>query len=191
MSFTVCIFCGAYPGNNKNFAAVAGYTGAELAKLGMHVVIGGGDKGLMCAVTDGARAHGGMVTGVFPEVLGDKADIHKDLTALIRTPCMLTRKIREFEISDVFVALPGAIGTMDEILTVLLLNQRLILSDSHKKPIIVFNYNNFWDGYIQQIDHMISNGFLLSERHDLMQVAHNHDELLALIVNIASAKVQA
>jgi uncharacterized protein (TIGR00730 family) len=133
--------------------------GREIAEYGLRLVYGGGTKGIMGAVASGVLSGGGQVTGIIPEFLIDmEATRHSlgQLNELIVTPDMHARKHTMFERSDAFVALPGGIGTLEEIVEIMTWAQL----GRHRKPIVLVNVNGFWDPLMTLVQHMAEAGFI-------------------------------
>jgi uncharacterized protein (TIGR00730 family) len=133
--------------------------GREIAEYGLRLVYGGGTKGIMGAVASGVLSGGGQVTGIIPEFLIDmEATRHSlgQLNELIVTPDMHARKHTMFERSDAFVALPGGIGTLEEIVEIMTWGQL----GRHEKPMVFANINGFWDPMMELIRHMAEEGFV-------------------------------
>lgn len=156
----VCVYCGSSPGDDPSFVEAANELGTLLAAADIRLVYGGGDLGLMGAVAHGVLAGGGKVIGVIPEFLLSKeqpegAERLKS-AEMVTVPDMHTRKQMMFEQADAFIALPGGIGTLEELIEMLTWAQLA----RHTKPIAVLNTKGFWDPLIELIDHMESAGFL-------------------------------
>ena len=155
----VCVYCGSNAGTDPAFAKAAGEFGKILAESGVRLVYGGGTKGIMGAVASGVLSHGGKVTGIIPEFLVDmEATRHSlgQLDELIITPDMHTRKHGMFERADAFVALPGGIGTLEEIVEIMTWAQLA----RHEKPMVFANINGFWDPMMELLKHMTDEGFI-------------------------------
>lgn len=174
---SVCIYCGSGPGNDPDFVAAATALGAALGQAGIGLVYGGGSTGLMGAAADAALAAGGVVTGIIPQFLIDREKGHTDLTDLIVTKDMHERKWEMFNRSDAFVALPGGIGTLEELIEVMTWAQL----GRHEKPIIIMNTNGFWNHLMAMLNHMDDADFLHS-KHQLRPVfVSSPEEVLSLI----------
>ncbi|MDP9808676.1 uncharacterized protein (TIGR00730 family) [Rhizobium tibeticum] len=133
--------------------------GKEIAEYGLRLIYGGGTKGIMGAVASGVLSNGGQVTGIIPEFLIDmEATRHSlgQLNELIVTPDMHTRKHAMFERSDAFVALPGGIGTLEEIVEIMTWAQL----GRHEKPMVFANVGGFWDPMMELMRHMTDEGFV-------------------------------
>lgn len=155
----ICVYCGSRPGQNPAYADAARILGAAIADAGLGLVYGGGTRGLMGMVADSVMAGGGHVTGIIPEFLMEKEATREDLTALselIVTRDMHERKHKMFERSDAFVALPGGIGTLEEIIEIMTWAQL----GQHAKPIVFANVGGFWDPLDRLIAHMTAEGFI-------------------------------
>ena len=156
---SVCVYCGSSPGRSDAYIRAGHILGRSLAESGIRLVYGGGTKGIMGAVADGALRAGGKVTGIIPRFLLNKeateAGLGK-LDDLVITENMHERKHRMFEESDAFVALPGGIGTVEEIIEIMTWGQL----GHHRKPIAFCNVGGFWDPMLALLDHMRAEGFI-------------------------------
>jgi uncharacterized protein (TIGR00730 family) len=173
----MCVFCGSKNGFDPEIAKLTREIGRMIAKNGIDLVCGGSDCGLMGAIVDGVLDEGGKSTGVFPKILEKSESPHHGLTKLIRTRTLFTRKQRMLSASDAFLILPGGYGTMDEIFEIIVL-KRLRASN---KPIILFNYNGFWDYTLRQIDRMIAEGFVEREGRGHFTIVENIAQLESVI----------
>lgn len=155
----ICVYCGSQPGRNSAYSEAARVLGRAMAADGIGLVYGGGTRGIMGTVADAVMSGGGKVTGVIPEFLMDKeATRHAlgQLDELVVTRDMHERKHLMFERSDAFVALPGGIGTLEEIIEIMTWAQL----GRHKKPIVLANVGDFWKPLESLIDHMKDQGFI-------------------------------
>jgi uncharacterized protein (TIGR00730 family) len=139
---SICVYCGSAMGANPDFAAVARETGELLASNGIRLVYGGAAVGLMGVVADAALGAGGEVIGVAPRGLWVDGVDHPGLTELIQVGTMHERKQQMFELADAFVALPGGLGTLDELAEVATWSQLGL----HRKPIATLDVNGYWTG---------------------------------------------
>ena len=169
----LCVFLGSSGGAAPCYGEAAFGFGALLARRGIGLVYGGGSIGLMGLVADGARAHDGEVIGVIPEALRAREQDHADLTQLHVTRTMHERKALMAELSDGFVALPGGIGTFEELFEVWTWSQL----GYHAKPCALLNVNGFYDAMRSFIDHVVAEGFLRPAHRDMLEV-HENPELL-------------
>ncbi len=153
---TVCVYCGSGPGTDPRFAKAAKAFGNILAQNGVGLVYGGGSIGLMGAVATGVLDHGGNVTGIIPDFLTARENALKRAQELIVTKNMHERKQLMFERSDAFVALPGGIGTLEELVEQLTWAQL----GRHTKPILLANIADFWDPLLALLAHMHETAFI-------------------------------
>src|SRR5215472_15459374 len=155
---TVCVYCGSGPGTNPRFVEAAKAFGKILAENGIRLVYGGGSIGLMGAVATSALDHGGTVTGIIPDFLTIRENALKRVQELIVTPDMHERKRLMFEHSDAFVALPGGIGTLEELVEQLTWQQL----GRHSKPVLLANIDGFWEPLFDLLAHMRELQFIRS-----------------------------
>ena len=153
---TVCVYCGSGPGTNPRFVEAALAFGKTLAQDGIRLVYGGGSIGLMGAVAKSVLDHGGAVTGIIPEFLTTRENALKRVQELIVTPDMHERKRLMFEHSDAFVALPGGIGTLEELVEQLTWQQL----GRHTKPVLLANIDGFWEPLLALLAHMRETEFI-------------------------------
>ncbi|ABD87647.1 conserved hypothetical protein 730 [Rhodopseudomonas palustris BisB18] len=153
---TVCVYCGSGAGSNPRFIEAAIAFGRQLALNNVGLVYGGGSIGLMGAVAKAALDHGGTVTGIIPSFLTKKEHMLERVQELIVTDDMHERKRLMFERSDAFVALPGGIGTLEELVEQLTWQQL----GRHKKPILIANIDGFWEPLLALLDHMRDTAFI-------------------------------
>ena len=157
---TVCVFSGSSPGARPAYAAAAAALGTEIADRGMRVVYGGASVGLMGAVADAALAAGGEVVGVIPQHLVDREVAHPGLTDLRVTGSMHERKALMADLSDGFVALPGGLGTLEELAEILTWSQLGLQS----KPCGLLDVEDFYAPLLAFLDHTVTERFV-SEQH--------------------------
>jgi len=153
---TVCVYCGSGPGTNPRFVEAATALGRTLAKNGIRLVYGGGSIGLMGAIATSALDHGGSVTGIIPDFLTARENALTRLQELVVTPDMHERKRLMFERSDAFVALPGGIGTLEELVEQLTWQQL----GRHSKPVLLANIDGFWEPLLALLAHMRATEFI-------------------------------
>jgi uncharacterized protein (TIGR00730 family) len=146
----VCVYCGSGPGSNHKFVESARSLGRAMAENNIRLVYGGGSIGLMGAIAESVVAHGGVVTGIIPDFLKARELMFRDAQEMIVTRDMHERKRLMFERADAFVALPGGIGTLEELVEQLTWAQL----GRHKKPILIANIDRFWDPLCALLDHM-------------------------------------
>jgi uncharacterized protein (TIGR00730 family) len=164
---SVCVFCGSNPGNDPVYAAGARAMGAEIARRGLTLVYGGGAVGLMGIVANAAMEAGGQVHGVIPQALKDKEVGHVGLTRLEVVDTMHTRKARMAELSDGFIAMPGGIGTFEEIFEIWTWSQLGI----HGKPLGLLDVGQYWAPLSAFLDHAVTEGVLRRAARDLLGLA--------------------
>ncbi|MFA6964842.1 TIGR00730 family Rossman fold protein [Bosea sp. (in: a-proteobacteria)] len=162
---SICVFCGSNPGNDPVYADAARAMGAEIARRGMVLVYGGGAVGLMGIVADAALAAGGEVHGVIPRALREKEVGHHHLTRLEIVETMHIRKARMAELSEGFIAMPGGIGTFEELFEIWTWGQLGI----HDKPLAFLNVAGFYDPLATFLDNTVEAGFL-KQTHRAMTI---------------------
>lgn len=152
----ICVYCGSGKGRNPAYETAAETLGSSMAAAGIGLVYGGGGLGLMGATAKSVLASGGRVTGIIPQFLSDKEHMLREVQELIVTDDMHQRKKLMFERSDAFVALPGGIGTLEELVEQLTWAQL----GQHKKPIVLANIGNFWKPLLSLLAHMSEEAFI-------------------------------
>ena len=171
----ICVYCGSSPGTDPAFIEAAREFGQILAENSIRLVYGGGSIGLMGALADSAIRHGGAATGIIPEFLTAKERPRRLAQEQIITRDMHERKRTMFDRADAFVALPGGLGTLEELVEQMTWAQL----GRHKKPILIANINGFWDPLLTLIDHMRTLGLVPAESRgaDLLVVDRVEDIL--------------
>jgi uncharacterized protein (TIGR00730 family) len=173
----VCVFCGSRPGNRPEYLEAARRLGALLVERRIGLVYGGASVGLMGAVADAVLRGGGEVIGVIPEALVRHEVAHDYLTELRVVGSMHERKALMAELSDAVIALPGGLGTFEELFETLTWSQLGL----HRKAIGLLNVGGFYDGLLALVDHAIEEGFALPDHRALYLAATEPDTLLDLI----------
>ena len=176
---SVCVYCGSSPGRGDVYMKAGHVLGRSIAEAGLRLVYGGGTKGIMGAVADSAMRAGGKVTGIIPRFLVNREATEPALVKLdelVVTENMHQRTHTMFEKSDAFVALPGGIGTVEEIVEIMTWAQL----GHHRKPIVFVNVQGFWDPMMNLLDHMRAEGFV-----------HTAHLVKPLVINRAEAVVAA
>src|SRR5437879_7727035 len=153
---TVCVYCGSGPGTNPRFVETAQALGKIFAENNIRLVYGGGSVGLMGAIAKSALEHGGKVTGIIPDFLRARENALTRIQEMIVTPDMHERKRLMFERSDAFVALPGGVGTLEELVEQLTWQQL----GRHSKPVLLANIDNFWEPLLALLTHMRATEFI-------------------------------
>jgi uncharacterized protein (TIGR00730 family) len=170
----LCVFCGSSRGFESRFAEEAAKVGALLARADIDIVYGGGHVGLMGVLADAALAEGGRVEGVIPRSLVARELAHTGLTALHVVESMHERKAKMADLADAFIALPGGIGTLEEIFEQWTWAQLAI----HSKPCGILNFDGYFGPLQAMVTRMIEAGFLGREDADLLQFADDIETLL-------------
>jgi len=186
---SVCVYCGSSPGRNEIYAKAGHLLGRSIAKAGLRLIYGGGTKGIMGAVAEGALKAGGKVTGIIPRFLINREATETALDRLdelLVTDNMHERKHKMFEKSDAFVALPGGIGTVEEIVEIMTWAQL----GHHRKPIVFGNINGFWDPMTALLDHMTAEGFIHTAQRVKPLVVNDPEAIVAAIM-VAGSSVDA
>ncbi len=171
----ICIFCGASLGHDPVYAALARAVGTGLAERGIGVVYGGGRVGLMGALAEGVLAAGGEIVGVIPRGMVDRELAHPGLTELRVVESLHERKAVMAELADAFVALPGGLGTLEELAEVLSWAQLGL----HAKPIGLLEVNGYWRDLVGWIDGAVTSGFVAARHRDLLAVETDLPALFA------------
>lgn len=171
---SLCVFCGSSVGNRPEYAAAAREVGRLLAQRGIRLVYGAGNVGLMGVLADAALAAGGEVIGVIPQMLVDRELAHRGLTDQRIVGTMHERKALMAELSDAFLALPGGLGTFEELCEALTWSQLGI----HAKPCGALNIVGYFDHLRHLLDCALAEGFVTEANRNLLVIADNAAELL-------------
>src|SRR5712671_7364975 len=153
---TVCVYCGSGSGSNHRFLEAATALGKNFAENNIRLVYGGGSVGLMVAIAKSTLDHGGLVTGIIPDFLRSRENMLSRVQEMIVTPDMHERKRLMFEHSDAFVALPGGVGTLEELVEQMTWQQL----GRHTKPVLLANIDGFWEPLIALLSHMRATEFI-------------------------------
>jgi uncharacterized protein (TIGR00730 family) len=178
----ICVYCGSNPGHDPRFVAAARRFGEILAANRIGLVYGCGSTGLMGTVARAVHDHGGEITGVIPEFLKAQERMFTDADEIIVTKDMHERKGLMFDRADAFVALPGGVGTLEEVVEQLTWAQL----GRHKKPILFANIAGFWDPLIAMLDHLRQLGFLASKELGYLTTMNVEDILPMLRAAVAA-----
>ncbi len=176
---SICVFCGASTGRDPRYEAAAAATGELLARRGIRIVYGGGRRGLMGALADAALAAGGEVIGVIPRGLVERELAHTGLARLDIVDTLHERKAQMAALADAFIALPGGLGTLEELAEVLSWAQL----DLHAKPIGLLDVGGYFGALEAFLDHAVGEGFV-AERHRAMLLGD--DDLDGLLAQFAA-----
>lgn len=173
----ICVYCGSSPGTNPRFIEAAKDFGKILAENKINLVYGGGSFGLMGAVATSVLDHGGTVTGIIPESLVARERALKTVQEMVVTNHMHERKQLMFDRSDAFVALPGGVGTLEELVEQLTWAQL----KHHRKPIILCNTDSFWTPLLETFERMKSSGFVYNSEVLDNLICDDVSEILPMI----------
>jgi uncharacterized protein (TIGR00730 family) len=182
MSFSVCVYCGSRHGSRASYAAAARAVGTGIGQRGWQLVYGGGRVGLMGETADAALAAGARVVGVIPQTLRDREVGHLGLHELHVVPTMHLRKQMMAERADAFVALPGGIGTLEELYEVWTWRQL----GYHDQPLGLLNVDGYYDDLLQFMSRSVDEGFLAPAQHALLQVDSDPEVLLGRLHALAA-----
>ena len=178
----VCVYCGSGPGIDPAYAQAARTLGRTMAEESIELVYGGGSIGLMGIIAQSILDHGGRVTGIIPEFLKEREVMLDDVQELIVTQDMHERKRKMFDSAHAFVALPGGIGTLEELVEMLTWAQL----GRHKKPILLANINGFWNPLQVLLDHMRKEEFIRSGMEVLFHSADRAEDIVPTLLKVAS-----
>jgi uncharacterized protein (TIGR00730 family) len=170
----ICVFCGSNEGNDTLIIDVSKSLGKKLAKNNITLVYGAAKIGVMGIVAKATLKKKGKVIGVIPEFLKNKEVVHLGLTELITTENMHERKLKLHDLSDGFIALPGGVGTLEELFEIFTWLQLGL----HSKPIGLLNINHFYDDLIGLLENMVRKGFLSMENYEMLLVDDDIDRLI-------------
>jgi uncharacterized protein (TIGR00730 family) len=174
---SICVYCGSGFGSDPVFAESAAVLGRDLARSGISLVYGGGNVGLMGTVARAVLDHGGVVTGIIPDFLKSRERMLDDVQETIVVPDMHTRKRLMFERADAFVALPGGIGTLEELVEQMTWAQL----GQHRKPILLLSINGFWKPLLVLLAHMREQGFIRPGLELNYLVAERVEEIIPML----------
>ena len=180
-AFSVCVYCGSRPGENPAFAEAATAVGTWIGRHGGQLVYGGGRSGLMGTVAEATRQAGGRVVGVIPQALVDKEMANRACDELHIVQTMHERKAMMAERSDAFIALPGGIGTFEELFEVWTWRQL----GYHDKPLGLLNVAGYYDGLVGFLNHSVASGFMGEGQMGLLHASADAEALLRTLVQSA------
>lgn len=184
---SICVFCGSSPGALPEYTQAARTLGRLLSKMDITLVYGGSNIGLMRAIADACMETGGNVIGVMPHGLIEREVAYRELKNFFVVETMSERKEKMAELSDAFIAMPGGIGTLDEIFEAMSWNQLEIMD----KPVALLNTEGFYNDLIRFLDHTTSQKFVRPEHRNNLLVAEDPDLLLQLILGHKNQKVDS
>ena len=178
----IALYCGSRAGNKPIYRDTAIELAQHIATQGFGIVYGGASIGLMGQVADTVLEHGGEVVGVIPEFMLDYEIAHGQLTELHIVKSMHERKALMAERASAFIALPGGLGTFEEILEIATWGQL----NQHQKPMIIYNVNRFYDTLIAQLNHAVEEGFLPPQHRAKLIICENPEQISSVIKNLNS-----
>jgi len=181
-----CVFCGSSAGRRPEYADTARALGRELGTRGIDLVYGGGNIGLMGIVADSAMAAGAHVTGVIPRALVTREVAHTGIHDLRVVESMHERKALMAELADGFIALPGGLGTFEELFEVLTWAQLGV----HRKPCGVVNVRGYFDAALAMLERAVGEGFLIEEHRALLLVEASPEGVLAAMTSYRAPRVK-
>lgn len=181
----ICVYCGSSSGKSPEYIESARLLGKELVKREIGLVYGGATVGIMGEIANTVLSESGKVTGVIPQSLADKEISHTGLTELKVVDSMHERKAIMADLSDGFIALPGGLGTLEELLEVLTWSQL----GFHKKPCALLNVNQYYDGLRTFLDHAVNEEFLKSTHGEMLLVESNPSTLLDLMTDYQAPSI--
>jgi hypothetical protein len=182
----LAVYCGSSAGSDPLFTEAARATAKAMVSRGVELVYGGGRLGLMGVIADSVLELGGRVYGVIPEALVNLEVAHGGVTELHTVETLHERKAKMTDLADAFLALPGGIGTLDELFEAWSWNAL----GYHAKPFCLLNVEGFWDGLIEFIDHATASGFLSRQRRKQLLVASTPHEALERLDEAAAGATQ-
>ena len=174
---TICIFASSSSRINNDYSVAASKLGLLLARANMEVVYGGGGIGLMGKLADAVIENGGKITGVIPSFMVDEGWDHPLVKEMILTSDMGERKKQMFSMASAIVALPGGIGTLEELTEAITLKQLGLF----KGPIIILNTLNFYNSLIEFLEHMVAGNFLRFEHKGMWEIANTPEEVMVCL----------
>jgi uncharacterized protein (TIGR00730 family) len=180
-TFSICVYCGSKPGNSPEFAQIAVQVGTWIGAHGGQLVYGGGRNGLMGLLAEATLAAGGTVVGIIPKALVEKEWAHHGCTELHVVDTMHERKRLMADKADAFLALPGGIGTFEELFEVWTWRQL----GYHDKPVGILNSMGYYDGLMAFIGQVVQDGFMAEWQTQLVRVGNDAPVLLADLVEAA------
>ena len=173
----IAFYCGSANGHNLTYKSAISEIVEQLAVRNISVVYGGGNIGLMGVLGDAATAHGLHITGIIPRSLVDREIAHPGLTELEVVDTMAQRKTRMEQLADTYIALPGGVGTLEELSEVLTLQQLGEITG----PIVLYNIDGFWTPFVYTLQHMCDAGFINPKYIATLIVVDNPDDLFAAL----------
>lgn len=180
----ICVYCGSGPGTDPRYVEAARIVGGAIATAGLGLVYGGGSLGLMGATARATMGAGGRVIGIIPAFLSEKERMLKEVAELIVVKDMHERKMLMFQRSDAFVALPGGIGTLEELVEQLTWSQL----GQHGKPVVIANIANFWSPFLRLLEHMREEQFIRAGLEVNFEVVDRAEDVVPTVQRIAAQR---
>jgi len=177
----ICVYCGSGLGNKPVYAEAARTLGRSIAEHGLGLVYGGGSLGLMGELARATLEAGGRVTGIIPAFLSEREQMLHDVDELVVTEDMHQRKMLMFQKSDAFVALPGGIGTLEELVEQLTWSQL----GQHEKPVILANIDGFWTPFLTLLDHMRADAFIRKNLEVRYEIVDRAEDIVPAVLKSA------
>ncbi len=177
----ICVYCGSGLGNKPVYAEAARTLGRSIAEHGLGLVYGGGSLGLMGELARATLEAGGRVTGIIPAFLSEREQMLHDVDELVVTEDMHQRKMLMFQKSDAFVALPGGIGTLEELVEQLTWSQL----GQHQKPVILANIDGFWTPFLTLLDHMRADAFIRENLEVRYEIVDRAEDIVPAVLKTA------
>lgn len=178
----ICVYCGSGPGTDPRYVAAAQTLGRAIADAGLGLVYGGGSLGLMGETARATLGNGGRVTGIIPTFLSEKERMLKDVDELIVVDDMHERKMLMFKRADAFVALPGGIGTLEELVEQLTWSQL----GQHGKPVVIANIADFWSPFLSLLEHMRAQKFIREGLEVNFEVVDRAEDIVPAVQRLAA-----
>jgi uncharacterized protein (TIGR00730 family) len=182
---SICVFCGSSAGSHEIYSQKAHDLGQLLVEKDISLVYGGSNVGIMRVIADTMLQSGGRVIGVMPHTLIDREVAHKGLTEFHVVETMSARKMLMGDLSDAFIAMPGGIGTLDELFETMSWNQLEIMD----KPVALFNISHYFDHLIKFLEHSVDQRFVKPEHHTNLIVDDDENQLIQKIDSYTPLKV--
>ena len=180
----ICVFCASKEGTNEEFQKLAKELGAKIAKKGLGLIYGGAQVGLMGQVADAALQNQGEVIGVIPESLADREIAHLGVNSLIVTTDMHERKRTMYDLADAFIALPGGMGTLEEVFEAATWTKLGMHRNGIYKPVVLLDNGEFWQDMIRFLDYQVATGFVSQKSREIVCSAYTVDKAIELAMKI-------
>ncbi len=180
----ICVFCASKEGTIEEFHKLEKELGSKIAKKGLGLIYGGAQVGLMGQVADAALQNQGEVIGVIPESLADREIAHPRVNSLIVTTDMHERKRTMYDLADAFIALPGGMGTLEEVFEAATWTKLGMHRNGMHKPVVLLDNGEFWQDMIRFLDYQVATGFVSQKSREIVCSAYTVDKAIELAVKI-------